>query len=147
MNDALYHARMLQLAESGDGGERLAAADAVVTLDNPLCGDRVTIDIRCDSAGRIIELTHAVRGCILCRAAAAVLGAHAAGHGGADLAAVRGDLHGHLRGGGPLPADARWDDLAVFAPVAPHRSRHDCVLLPFDAALQALAEMAGDASF
>lgn len=143
MSDDLYHARMLRLAKGGDAGARLAAADASVTLDNPLCGDRVTIDVRCDADGRIVELGHAVRGCVLCRAAAAVLGGHAGGHAGAELEAVRARLRGRLRDAGPLPDDPQWQDLEVFAPVAAHKSRHECVLLPFDAVLRALAEAAG----
>lgn len=139
MSDDLYHERMLRLAGDADG-DRLAAPDAAATVDNPLCGDRVTVELRCDGDGRIVELAHAVRGCILCRAAAAVLGGHAAGHDAAGLEAVRAALHARLRGTGALPQAPQWRDLAVFEPVAAHRSRHECVLLPFDAALQALAQ-------
>jgi nitrogen fixation protein NifU and related proteins len=35
-----------------------------------------------------------------------------------------------------------WPELAAFEPVHRHKSRHDCVLLPFDALTQAL-EQAG----
>lgn len=138
MSADLYHDRMLRLAEAGTGGARLADADASVMLDNPLCGDRVTLDVRRDDAGRVVALGHAVRGCVLCRAAAAVVAAHAAGHGAADLEALRERLRAGLRGAGPLPDEPPWGELAVFAPVAPHKSRHECVLLPFDAALEAL---------
>ena len=38
--------------------------------------------------------------------------------------------------GGDCP-DAPFDDFAAFDGVAPHRNRHLCVLLPFDAVLAA----------
>ena len=136
MSDDLYQGRMMELARQEDG--RLDAPDASVTLDNPLCGDRVTIDLRRDASDRIVELGHTVRGCVLCRAAATVLGEHAEGQDAAALAAVRAGLRAHLRREGERPADPRWADLAVFDAVAPHKSRHECVLLPFEAVLEAL---------
>lgn len=139
MSDDLYPEAMLALATRGDGGGRLDAPDATVTLDNPLCGDRVTLDLRLDGDGRVVELAHAVRGCVLCRAAAALLGEHAVGLDAAGLGAVRDGLRGRLRAGTPLPDDPAWSELAVFEPVAAHRSRHECVLLPFEAAVEALS--------
>lgn len=140
MSGDLYRERMLALAEGGDRGAPLDSPDASFTLDNPLCGDRVSVDVRCDDDGRIVALGHTVRGCVLCRAAAAVLADHAAGLSRDELAAVRERVQGRLRESGELPADPEWRDLAVFEPVAAHKSRHDCVLLPFDAALAALVE-------
>lgn len=146
MSDALYHDRMLELAAASDRPEALARPDAEVTLDNPLCGDRVTLALCADTTGAITGLSHQVRGCVLCRAATAVLAAHAVGHDAAGLERVRTALQQRLRAGAQgttadteeSAADA-WPALTVFAPVAPHKSRHECVLLPFDAALEALA--------
>jgi len=138
MSHAIYQDRILRLAEAGDSGGRVEAPDATLTLDNPLCGDRVTLELRRDETGRVADLGHRVRGCVLCRASAAILGAHAGGHDARAVAAVRARLQALLRDGDALQAGAAWADLAVFEPVAPHRSRHECVLLPFDALLQAL---------
>lgn len=143
MSADLYRDSMLRLASRADSAEPLADADASVTLDNPLCGDRVTVDVHCDGQGRIDGIGHRVRGCVLCRAATAVLGEHACGADAAEFAAVHARLRESLRAGA-LPAGEAgpWSDLAVFAPVGPYRSRHDCVLLPFEAVLEAL-EQAG----
>ena len=46
-----------------------------------------------------------------------------------------------LADGAPAPGPP-WDALRHFRPVAAHRSRHECVLLPFEAAARALAEAA-----
>ena len=42
-------------------------------IDNPLCGDRVTLDVELGSAGRIARVGHVVRGCLLCEAAAVLI--------------------------------------------------------------------------
>jgi len=139
----LYPDCMLRLAEAGAETTHLDSPDASVTVDNPLCGDRVTIDLRCDADGRVTELAHAVRGCVLCRAATAVLADHAVGSGADEIDAIRARLRARLRDATPLPDDAEWQDLAVFEPVAGHRSRHECVLLPFEATLRALSEVRG----
>lgn len=138
MSADLYQQRMLELARAGDAGVRLEAPDTSVTLDNPMCGDRVTIDLARDAAGRIVALGHAVRGCVLCRAATAVLERGAAGRDAGELAAVRERLRARLRAQADLPDDPAWSELAAFEPVAAHKSRHECVLLPFDAVLEAL---------
>ena len=59
----------------------------------------------------------------------------------AELRSVAASLEALLAGDGHA-FDEPWQELAVFAPVAGHRSRHACVLLPFQAVIAALA---GDA--
>lgn len=139
MSDDLYQAAIMALAKSGDGEGRLDGPDASVTLDNPLCGDRVTMDIAV-ADGRIVEVAHKTRGCILCRAAAAAVARHAPGCDATRLADVATALSAMLAKTGPLPKDA-WPDLAVFAPVANHKSRHECVMLPVLAVSQALDQV------
>lgn len=91
--------------------------------------------------GRIAALAHEVRGCVLCRAAASVIGRHAQGLTRAEAQAIDTALRGMLGGGDP----PSWPDLAAFRPVARHKSRHECVMLPFDALVKAL-EAAGPAA-
>ena len=138
MSDAVYHDRIKDLARAATGAGRLAAPARVATVDNPLCGDKVRVELRLDG-DLVAELGHEVRGCMLCQAAAAVLATHAPGHDAAALAAVRAELAAMLRDEGPAPA-GEWADLGAFLPVRRHKSRHDCVLLPFTAAERALSE-------
>lgn len=133
--DALYQETIKALARDAHGAGSLPAPDGSTEIDNPLCGDRVRIEITRD-AGRISALAHKTRGCLLCRASAAVLGLRAPGHDAHDIARARQDLANMLGAAGPPPAD--WPELAAFVPASAHRSRHDCVLLPFDALLAAL---------
>jgi nitrogen fixation NifU-like protein len=136
MSDQLYHEAILELARQARHESRLESPQASVTVDNPLCGDRVTLDLNL-ADGRVLEVGHKVRGCLLCQAAAAAIGKRAPGETPAALRAVAQDL-GDAIARAPETAGRRWPELASFAPVHAHKSRYECVLLPFEALTQAL---------
>jgi nitrogen fixation NifU-like protein len=139
MSDELYHQAILELAKKARHARRLEAPQASVTVDNPLCGDRVTLDLNL-ADGRVHEVGHRVRGCLLCQAAAAAIGERAPGETPESLRAVARDL-GDAIASAPEAAGRLWPELAAFAPVHAHKSRHECVLLPFEALTQALDEL------
>ena len=139
MSDQLYHQAILELAKQGGRRGRLEAPQASVTVDNPLCGDRVTLDLNL-ADGRVREVGHRVRGCLLCQAAAAAIGRRAPGATPAALRVVARDL-GEAIAGAPEAAGKSWPELAAFAPVHAHKSRHECVLLPFEALIRALDQV------
>jgi nitrogen fixation NifU-like protein len=139
MSEELYHRAILELAKKARQASRLEAPQASVTVDNPLCGDRVTLDLTM-ADGRVREVGHRVRGCLLCQAAAVAIGERAPGETPEALRAVARDL-GDAIAGAPDAAGQMWPELAAFAPVHAHKSRHECVLLPFAALTQALDQM------
>lgn len=132
----LYQAEILALAAAGKANTRLEAPDASARVDNPLCGDRVTIDLRLED-GRVAKVGHRVQGCALCQAAAAVITREAIGADAETISAVRSSVAAYLSG--EVDA-AAWGQLSVFAPVRSFKSRHECVLLPFTALHEALSE-------
>jgi nitrogen fixation NifU-like protein len=134
VSDALYHDRIVALAKSRAGAGRLEAPTASARRDNPLCGDRVTMDVRLDNQGRMAEVAHQVRGCALCQAAAVALASRAQGRPVSDVAVLRAEIDDVLSG-----TSAGEGDFAAFAPVRQYRARHDCVTLPFEALRAALA--------
>ncbi len=136
VNGDLYDAQIKALARDAHGEGELAAPDASATRDNPLCGDRVTIEAKIEGA-RIVALRHRVRGCLLCQASASMLGLRAPGQPVQQIAQLR-DALARLLSGGEASLEG-WPELAVFAPVAAYRSRHLCVTLAVDTALAALA--------
>ena len=136
MSEELYQDAIVALAKAGHGAGAVDQKANVATVDNPLCGDRVTVALTVDD-GRIATLHHKVKGCLLCQAAASLLGQRAPGASQAAVAANAAALDAMLTQGKPLPADA-WPELAAFHPVARHKSRFDCVRLPFQAAAKAL---------
>ncbi len=129
MSEALYHDAILARAKDTTREGRLVSPDRTATRDNPLCGDRVTLDFALDGT-RIAAVRHLVRGCALCRASAAMLAAGLEGRDPAEIEATAARLDAVLAGTGD-PAAPDWQ---VFAPVGRHKSRHDCVRLPLAAA-------------
>ena len=134
----LYHQAILDAAAARTGDGRLQNPHASASVDNPLCGDRVRIDVAV-SGGRLERVAHEVRGCLLCEAAASVIGGQAPGESVETLVELRQALRDFL-GDDSLGPPKRWLALQMFAPVAHHKSRRDCVMLPFDALAKALEQ-------
>ena len=137
MNDTngLYQDAIKQFARADHGHGQLANATGEAKLDNPLCGDRVRMQVAVVS-GRIAAIAHETKGCLLCRAAASLIGLRAEGQDEAGIEAIAAGLDGMLKHGTAPPA--AWLELAMFEPARAHASRHRCVLLPFRALLAAL---------
>lgn len=138
MSGNLYQQAIKSLAEAAHGAGRLEAADATVRLDNPLCGDRVTLHLKM-ADGRISALAHETKGCLLCRAAASAIGLRAPGLGPAEVAAAAAAAVAQVTE--PAAPPPPWPELEVFRPVQAHPSRRGCVSLPFQALDQALKRL------
>lgn len=134
MSEALYHAALVDRARTAFGKGRLPDPTGSATIDNPLCGDRVTLDLSVKH-GRVAAIGHQVRGCLLCEAAASTIAEFCRGIGKAELDAIGGAARKLMaEGSAPEPP---WQCLEIFRPVHQAKSRRDCVLLPFEALARA----------
>ena len=129
MSEALYHKALVERARAAFGKGRLTDPTSSATVDNPLCGDRVTLDLTVRDS-RIVEIGHHVRGCLLCEAAAATIAEHGRGADRAALNAMSAAARALMAEG---KLDPHWQCLEIFRPVHSAKSRRDCVLLPFEA--------------
>jgi nitrogen fixation protein NifU and related proteins len=138
MSHALYHDGLVALAKSGVGAGRLTDPHATARVDNPLCGDEVTLDLHL-SGDTVQHVGHRVRGCMLCEASAAWIATHAPGAARQTVMDVFAGM-AHLMGHGELPKDyvGHWSGIEAFSPVHSAKSRRRCVLLPFEAIAKAL---------
>ena len=130
MSEDLYQQAIVALARDRSRAGALENADASVLRDNPLCGDRVSLTGRFAADGTLSEIRHKTRGCLLCEAGAALVAANAQGLDATGAARENARMRAYLSGGSP---DAPWNSAASFAPVRERKSRHDCVILAFDA--------------
>lgn len=146
MLNALYNEKILHFAAHIGQTERLAMPDASVTQVSPLCGSRITVDIKLGPDGRIAEYGQLVRACALGQALAAIFGAHVVGQDAATLRRLLAMMHAMLKENGPPPgpdfAGGAFSDLEVLTPVREHKARHMAVLLPFEATVKALDQIA-----
>jgi nitrogen fixation protein NifU and related proteins len=138
MTETLYNRAIIQAGRDPTHTGRLTDPDATATADNPLCGDRVTLDLEATN-GTITALGHTTRGCLLTKAAAALLTRHAHGRPLAEAQALQRAAKAYLEGECDEPP---FPELAVMAPVKAVKSRHDCVTIAFDALAAAAASAA-----
>lgn len=135
MNDPLYSKDLLRLAASAYGAGRLDRPDACHCARNPACGDETTVDLAIEN-GRIKEMAHDSKACVLAQASAAILAKAAPGLEYADLVQLKAGLSAMLQGGPPPDAPFSAYDALRAAAAAP--GRHACVLLPVEAAIKAM---------
>lgn len=136
MTEPLYAKDLLRWASDVSHAGRLPHADASATQSNPMCGDRCHMDFSLNGIA-VTDARHDTRACALTQASAAMLAAHASGETAVSLAALR-TVVGEMLASHGRPPDGKWSAYGIFAGAAAHKSRHTCVLLPFDAALKAL---------
>lgn len=111
--------------------------DAAATGYNPVCGDRYRVFLRMDGE-RIVTVRFHGFGCVLSRASASMM-ARTLEEATREEARMRIEgVRSALLEGSPLPAGIDPDALALSG-VRAHSSRLKCVLLPWQAALAALA--------
>jgi len=134
--EELYQKNLLRLAADATGDGVMAGPDSEETLDNPTCGDRITVQVKLDG-DRILAINHQNRSCVLCQAAASLLGENAAGRNIEEIRQTRSTLQAMLNKE-DVSTSSNWEKLDFFRLVAEHKSRHVCVLLPFDALINAV---------
>ena len=135
MSAELYHTELVARAREAFGEGRIAGAAASITVDNPLCGDRVTLDLE-KSGGTVKAIGHEVKGCLLCAASAATIAAFGQNRSPSELQELATAAKALMKDGTPVPD--KFSGLEIFTPVHASKSRRDCVLLPFEALGKAL---------
>lgn len=137
MPTALYSRDILRLAASIPHLGRLEEPQGSAEKSSLVCGSRVAVDVVLDGEGRVAALGQDVKACALGQASAALMGGHALGRSGREIAAAREALAAYLAGSRDDPGD--WPGLEVFAAARAFAARHASILLAFDAAAEAAA--------
>lgn len=132
----LYRDRVLDHGRAPRHAGPLADASHRACAHNALCGDRVSVELRLDGAGRIAALGHQSEGCLLCLASASLMACDVPGRDAAGVAARLQALRAAIAHG---DADG-LGEIGALAGVAAHPARHRCVLLPWECLQQALSD-------
>jgi NifU-like protein involved in Fe-S cluster formation len=139
MSEDLYAKELLRWAADTSCAGALTGDKVSATVNNAMCGDRITLDFAVDPTHEIYECRHDTKACVLTQASASILAAHAVGETGESLKELREKISKMLKDGADAPA-GKWSVFGIFAPVREHKSRHTCVLLPFEAVGKAFPE-------
>jgi NifU-like protein involved in Fe-S cluster formation len=137
--DDIYNTRILELAAHIPRIERLSHPQATASARSKLCGSEVTVDVDVTD-GVISDYGQTVKACLLGQAAASVLGREIVGSTPDEIRTVSREVRAMLKESGPAPT-GRWADLRVLEPVRDYKHRHDAVMIIFDAATRALADI------
>jgi len=138
----LYSGDILGLAQSLRDGT-LAAPDASVRRVAKLCGSEIDVDLAVEG-GVVTAYAQRVRACALGQASAALLAEHVVGASCEAIVAARDTLHAMLKLDGD-PPEGRFANLAKLAGVKSYPARHQSVMLPWEAVVEAAVEACGKA--
>lgn len=138
MSDDLYAKELLRWAADVSHAGHLPDPKRAATVNNAMCGDKVTIEFAVDPTHEVTDCRHDTKACVLTQASAAIIAAKAGGEDAQGLAHVKAQVTAMLKEGAAAPG-GKWSAYEIFAPVREHKSRHTCVLLPLEAAEKALA--------
>ncbi|MEY3309136.1 MAG: hypothetical protein RLZZ413_3174 [Pseudomonadota bacterium] len=134
----LYSGRILELAADIPHLGRLPAPGGSAKRRSPLCGSTVTVDVTLQDH-RVKDMAQDVKACALGQAAASVVGRALPGRTLAEVERARDELRAMLKEDGPVPS-APFDGLEVLLPARGYKNRHASILLPLEAAADAIAE-------
>lgn len=132
---ALYQNDLRQWAAQVRNDRRLVPAEVSVTRTSRTCGSSVTLDIRCDNE-KILELGWRTRACTLGMASTSIVVRHAPCRSFVEIAQTAEALR-RLLAGEDVAFPEQWKELARFAAARNFPTRHNSIMLPFEALAEA----------
>jgi len=132
---ALYGAIVLDHYRAPRHRGSLVASTHAADGANPLCGDRLRIELRCED-GRIVELRHRGEACAIATAAASMLGDLVTGLDADEVTALDRRFGEFIAGNGDAEG---LGALAAMRDLQHHPLRRKCALLPWATLRAALA--------
>jgi nitrogen fixation NifU-like protein len=142
---ALYQEVILDHNKQPRNYGELPAAEHRADGNNPLCGDRLTVDLVVE-AGRIVDVRFRGQGCAISTASASLMTEAVKGSTVDEADALFERFHEMLTGDPSVPAEASGElgKLVVFAGVREFPIRVKCATLPWHT-LRAALQGSGDA--
>ncbi|PNU04853.1 iron-sulfur cluster assembly scaffold protein [Novosphingobium guangzhouense] len=100
------------------------------------CGSTMALGLAVDDGGAITRIGLRSHACAIGQASAAIFAGNALGASKDGLAAAHASVKAWLAGEGGLP---QWPGFDKISPARDYPARHGAVLLPWEAAMQALS--------
>ena len=134
--DALYQEQILAHYRHPHGKGTLPAADATVTVRNPLCGEEATVTVVLDRTGsdvRVRDIRFSGDGCSISQASASMMTDLVRGRTASEIAALTDRFAALLRGDVTATPDETLGSLQAFATMSRVPARIPCALLAWKA--------------
>lgn len=125
----IYSPELIALSASVPEERRLENANFSAAAISPVCGSKVTIDLSV-AEGRIGDFGFTLEACALTRAVVAMMDRHIRGKTPAEIKEIRAKMESLLRGD---VQDSAWPEMPLFAAAKDYPSRHNALMLPFEA--------------
>jgi nitrogen fixation NifU-like protein len=129
----LYQEIILDHAKRPMNKGVLPDATATVEVDNPTCGDEVTLQLKVVD-GRIEDVKFTGQGCAICMASASMMTRAVKGKRGEEAGTLFQQVRDGVQGAGEMPEG----ELGALAGVREFPQRVKCALLAWEALREAL---------
>ncbi|MEV4570778.1 Fe-S cluster assembly sulfur transfer protein SufU [Nonomuraea sp. NPDC049419] len=143
IGESMYQELILEHYKHPQGRGLREPYDAEVHHVNPTCGDEITLRVKVDDAGTILDVSYDGQGCSISQAAASVLHELATGSTVQETLSVVDEFTRLMQGRGQVEADEDvLGDAVAFAGVAKFPARVKCALLSWMAYKDAVVRSA-----
>lgn len=130
----IYNQELIALSSQAGDARRLKDPHLSAKTVSPICGSEVTVEMNLRD-GRVTDFGYEVEACALAKSVVAVMKTAILGKTRAEIARAGEELRLMLEGGAAPSGD--WAALKILQPVVEYKSRHNSILLPFEAAEKA----------
>ncbi|HEV7558356.1 MAG TPA: SUF system NifU family Fe-S cluster assembly protein [Kofleriaceae bacterium] len=135
----LYQALIVEHDRHPRNERPLPAATHEATIDNPMCGDVVTVRMIID--GDVVrDVAFEAKGCALSRAAASLMTERVRGARVDTVRPLAAQIEALVRADPEAPIASDLGDLGALAGVRRFKSRRSCATLPFQALIASLGQ-------
>ncbi|MFC4010310.1 Fe-S cluster assembly sulfur transfer protein SufU [Nonomuraea purpurea] len=143
IGESMYQELILEHYKHPQGRGLREPYDTEVHHVNPTCGDEITLRVKVDDAGKILDVSYDGQGCSISQAAASVLHELTTGSTVQETLSVVDEFTRLMQGRGQVEADEEvLGDAVAFAGVAKFPARVKCALLSWMAYKDAVVRSA-----
>ncbi|MGW0803738.1 Fe-S cluster assembly sulfur transfer protein SufU [Nonomuraea sp. NPDC002799] len=143
IGESMYQELILEHYKHPQGRGLREPYDSEVHHVNPTCGDEITLRVKVDDTGKVLDVSYDGQGCSISQAAASVLHELATGSTIEESLSVVDEFTRLMQGRGKVEADEEvLGDAVAFAGVAKFPARVKCALLSWMAYKDAVVRSA-----
>jgi len=137
----LYRDTLLDHGKAPRNHAPLAGATHTATVDNPVCGDRILVELTIDGE-HVRDARFTIKGCLIATASASLMTEAVTGHPLAEIRRLCAEVEATCDGASAPDADmmGALGALGALAAVREYPARRRCATLPWVALRQALGQ-------